>query len=210
MRAFFQDRIRLVNDLIVGGPEVAYADLVLILTAVLSGCAAHRWPGKNIDQRRFVELLIQHSPAEMHCDYVCLAALLRSKLIGLRDTPWGVPGEFTRIFRDDEIDVPLSKAQTQFPQVSTRDLKRHTYASLIYSWLRCPYAHEYTTKGVTSHMPATASAQRVSYIGRMLDRGITYIATFHLDYILALAAHHASQAPNVAHPLPAAWWLDTP
>jgi len=45
MRTFLQDRIHLVNELIVGGPEMAYADLVLIQTAVLSGCGAHRWPG---------------------------------------------------------------------------------------------------------------------------------------------------------------------
>ena len=58
MRSFLLDRIRLVNELIAGGPRVEYADFVLILTAVLSACSARRWPGRGIDRNRFVELLV--------------------------------------------------------------------------------------------------------------------------------------------------------
>src|SRR6266487_5039275 len=111
MRSFLLDRIRLVNELIAGGPRVDYADLVLILTAVISACAARRWRGRGIDRNRFVELLIRLSPPDAHCDYVCLVSLLRAGHISERDTPWGLSfGDFTRIFRDDEIDLSFPDA----------------------------------------------------------------------------------------------------
>ena len=105
MRTFLLDRIRLVNELITGGPCVEYADLVLILTAVLSACSARRWPGRGIDRNRFVELLISHSHPDAHCDYVCTSSLLIAGHITERDTPWGQHGGCTRIFRDDEVDL---------------------------------------------------------------------------------------------------------
>jgi len=210
MRAFFLDRIRLVNELIAGGPNVDYADLVLILTAVISGCSARRWPGRGFDQNRFVELLITLSSSEAHCGYVCLPSLLRAGLISERDTPWGPPREFTRILRDEEIDIPYAEARSRFSDIPTLVLKQHTYAALIYSWLRCPYAHEYCTGGSTSHVPATNRAARVSYIGRILPGGkIVRIATFHLEYLLGLAAHHAEAVPDSPQPKPRKWWLQT-
>ncbi len=210
MREFLLDRIRLVNELMVSGPKVDYANLVLILTAVLSGCSARCWPGRGFDRNRFVELLVTQSLPDAHCDYVCVTSLLRAGRITERDTPWGPPGEFTCILRDDEIDPPFSEACARFPQIPPLDLKRHTYASLIYSWLRCPYAHEYCMGGSTSHVPASQQSARISYIGRLLPDGkIVRIATFHLDYLLSLATHHAQNAPDTPQPKPQTWWLAT-
>ena len=208
MRSFLLDRIRLVNELIAGGPRVEYADLVLILTAVLSACSARRWPGRGDDHNRFVELLIAHSPPDAHCDYVCLSSLLFAGHISERDTPWGPPGKSTRTFRDDEVDLPYSEARLRFPHIQPLKLKKHTYASLIYSWLRCPYAHEYCMSESTSHVPATNQPARISYIGgRDPDGGRT--ATFHLDYLLSLATHHAESVVDTPESQPQKWWLQT-
>lgn len=163
MRSFLLDRIRLVNELIVGGPEVAYADLVLILTAVISACSACRWPERNLDRYRFVELLVRSSTPEAHCDYICLLSLMIAGLISERDTPWGLPGKSSRILRDDEIDLAFSDAQSRFPHIPMLELKKHTYAPLIYSWLRCAYSHENggTSSGRnTNFSPRPMSARR--------------------------------------------------
>lgn len=122
MRDFLPDRIRLVKELMISGPEVAYADLVLILTAVLSGCAALRWPGRGIDKNRFIELLITQSLPDARCNYVCRARLLGAGSITERNAPWGPPGASTRILRDDEIDLPFSAACTRLPQIPPLDL----------------------------------------------------------------------------------------
>ncbi len=211
MRAFLQDRIRLVNELVVGGPEVAYADLVLILTAVISGCAAARWPGSGIDRNRYVELLVRYSPAEFHCDYVCVAGLLRSNLIAESETPWGKPGDATRIYTDEEIDMSLSDARLQYPNLSVKDLKNHAFATLVYSWLRCSYAHEYALTRSATHMPASQEEARISYIGRLKsDGGIQRMSAFHLQYLIRLASHHADHVAQSPQPRPSTWWLQQP
>src|SRR5206468_4715799 len=110
--------------------------------------------------------------------------------------------DFTRIFRDDEIDLSFPDAQKRFPQISTLELKKHTYASLIYSWLRCPYAHEYCTVGSTTHVPASHQPARVSYIGRRFPNGnASRIASFHIDYLISLASFHAEHVTDTAEPL---------
>lgn len=209
MKEFLIDRIRLVNELIHIDTKVHYADLVLILTAVISACSARRWPGKGIDQRRFVELLIQHSLPEAHVNYVCLVSLISDGLISEQDTPWGEKGMSSRIFVDDEIDMPLAEAQSLFPSIPLRKLKRHTYAALIYSWLRCPYAHEYCLGEHSGEVPACNEPARISYIGRAKPDGtIQRRAIFHLEYLSSLARHHVNLVPEAPQNRPPHWWLD--
>ena len=58
MRDFLQGRIDLVHALRTSSLPVAHQDLELILTSVISACAAWRWPGENFDRKRFVESLM--------------------------------------------------------------------------------------------------------------------------------------------------------
>ena len=208
MRDFLIDRIRLVNELIAGGPQVAYADLVLILTSVISGCAAARWPGSSIDRNRFVELLIKHSPAEFNCDHICTAALIRSNLVLETDTAWGELGQATRIFTDEEIDLDFAAAQQSYPNLALKQLKDHSFAALIYKWLRCAYAHEYSLDPSASHMPSSRDRARISYIGRLgKDGRIHRMTTFHLNYLIEMASYHAKAVPNSPQTKPPIWWL---
>jgi len=189
--------------------DVSYADLALILTAVISGCAAQRWPGRNIDTKRFVELLVMHSEPEDHCDYISIPALLSSQFIQEADTPWGVPGKEVRIFRDDEVDMPLSEARSKYPGLGVSDLKKHSYSYLLYSWLRCGYAHEYCASDNTTEFPPSRDRARLSYIGRhQKDGTIRRMTAFHLDYILSLAQYHVDHIAEHPEPLPVKWWIE--
>ena len=207
MRHFLEDRIRLVRELIESDISVAYGDLVLILSAVISSCAAARWPGRGIDRRRFVELLVQLSPPDAHMNWVCVPALINSNLVSEADTPYG-PGENTRIFRDDEIDLELSAAQAKYTNVSLGNLKRRTYAVLIYEWLRCGYAHEYCAHENITHVPPSRYNARLSYIGRGTPDGLKRMVSFHLDYLIDLAQFHAATLAEAADPVPGEWWID--
>lgn len=210
MRDFLQDRIRLVDDLIKSDIVISYADVSLILCSVLSACAAQRWPGEKIDQRRFVELLVQHSPDEFHTSWVCVPALINKSLVSEEETPYGPPGQSTRIFRGEEIDVPLSDAATRYPGLGHQDLKRCTYAVLIYEWLRCGYAHEYCPHENITQVQASCRNARVSYIGRGIrGGGIRRMISFHLDYLIRLTKYHADNVPDQPTPRPLTWWFDT-
>lgn len=207
MSKFLLGRVNLVRQLIESELPWHYADCALILCTVLSACSSRRWPGKGIDRRRFIELLIRHSPADAHADWVSVPALIAVGLLRDEDTPYGPGG--TRIYTDEEIDLPLDKAVIQYPQVDGHALKRHTYAALIYEWLRCAYAHEYAGhENTTAFQPSSRDA-RTSYIGRGLHGGgLTRIVSFHLPYLIDLTEHHAGDAEAAALTPPAKWWID--
>lgn len=211
MSSFFEGRIKLVRHLLADDPDVAYADLVLILTAVLSACAAARWPrqkGDRIDKERFVELLVTASPPEARAAYISVPALITSGLITEDQTPWGKPGKSIRVYRGDEIDFDLNSATQAFPSVPKKKLKQHSYACLIYEWLRCGYAHEYCAGKWHIEVPPSREKTPVSYIGRLMPHGIVRMSCFHLDYLIDLADHHVKTLPNHALTRPNEWWLN--
>ena len=72
---------------------MTHQDLELILTAVISACAACRWPGEGFDRKRFVESLIRFGSQELHLDHVSTGALLELGVISDSQTPWGEFGQ---------------------------------------------------------------------------------------------------------------------
>jgi hypothetical protein len=206
---FLQRRIDLVQALRSSSLEVTYHDLVLILTAVMSACAACRWPGDGVDRKRFVESLIRFSSPSLHLDYISVGALLELKLISDSQTPWGKFGESLRIFTGDEIDCALPEMSTRYPHLSIGDLRRASYANRIYEWLRCGYAHNYWAAGNTTHVPPSDLPAQISYIGRKEPDGkVARIASFHLDYLVAVAQEQVAKLPDKRLEKPDKWWID--
>jgi len=209
MRKFLLDRVRLVRELSAQNDiRVEYADLALILCSVLSACAAARWPGRQIDRNRFIELLVGSSPACAHTIWVSVPALINRGLVLEADTPYGKSGAGARIFTDAEIDLSYDEAREQYPSVGAMKLKQYTYASLIYEWLRCGYAHEYCPDGHITHFTPSRREARISYIGRTLPEGsVRRMVGFHLDYLVGLADFHASHVEGEAA-RPERWWIE--
>jgi hypothetical protein len=209
MRHFLQGRIDLVQALRTSSLDVTPHDLHLILTAVMSACAACRWPGDGFDRKRFVESLIRFSSPSLHLDYISTVALLELKLISDSETAWGKFGQEIRIFTGDEIDCSLPEMSSRYPRLSSRDLKKASYANCIYEWYRCGYAHSYWAKGNTTYIPPSDSPTQISYIGRREADGTrTRIASFHLDYLVAVAHEQVSTLPKKRLEKPNEWWID--
>jgi hypothetical protein len=209
MRSFLQGRIDLVQQLRTSSIGATHQDLVLILTAVISACAAWRWPGEGFDRKRFVETLVQFSPPPLHADYVSIGALLEFGLIAESQTPWRGFADRTRIFTGQEIDSSLPEMSSRYPNLTTRDLKRASYANLIYRWLRCGYAHTYWPSGNTTHVPPSHQPAQISYIGRSYPNGkLIRVASFHLDYLLELTQQQVSTLPDNQIPEPNEWWIE--
>jgi len=206
MQKFLQGRIDLIRDLD-NNSSVHYADKVLIVSAVLSACASHRWPGQKIDKKRFVELLVKHSPADFHTSWISVPSLLNDALIRKNQTPCGKAGNETRIYIDDEIDLSIQDTIIKYPQVSLKDLKQHCYAYLIYERLRNGYSHEYWHHDSITHVPASAKEARISYIGRLIGAVTKRMISFHLDYLITLAEYHVSILPSKPSTIPSSWWI---
>lgn len=209
MRNFLQGRINLVQALRTSALPVTHQDLELILTAIISACAACRWPGEGFDRKRFVESLIRFGSPELHLDYVSTGALLEMGVISDSQTPWGAFGQQIRIFTGDEIDGTIPKMAQRYPGVSTPDLKKASYANRIYEWLRCGYAHNYWAAGNTTHVAPSDGPAQISYIGRRESDGtLARIASFHLDYLIAVAQEQVSSLPKKKLDKPDHWWID--
>lgn len=209
MRDFLQGRIDLVKALRASQLPVSQQDLGLILMSVISACAAYRWPGEGFDRKRFVESLIRFSPPRLRLDSISIGALLEKHLISEGDTPWGALGQMTDIFKGDEIDCSFHAASLRFPHLASKDLKDASYASLIYRWLRCGYAHNYWAAGNSTHVPAAQSSAQISYIGRLQANGnLVRIAAFHLDYLIEVTQQQVASLSDQALQKPRVWWLE--
>lgn len=206
---FLSERIKLVRSLAQGAdPRIGYSELALIVCAVLSACAAHRWPGRGNDRRRFIELLVRHSDIRFSTAWVSIPALLNARHLANKDTPYGHPGHETRIFCDAEIDLSLEDAQERYASVDRQVLRNHCYAALIYERIRCAYVHEYRIGNDMITVPASRRSARVSYIGR--GEQMQRMVHFHLDYLIDLADHHVSMSASKGEAEPSKWWIDGP
>jgi len=209
MKNFLQGRIELVKYLFDNKvPNVHYADLILIITAVLSACASRRWKGNRDDRAKFIELLINHSPEDLHTSWVSVPALLNYRPILKDRTPYGKPGHDLQVFSDNEIDKSIQEARTLYAEVPYKKLKEFCYASLIYKWLRCGYSHEYWADENITHVAATRRNARVSYIARSNNNGIKRMVSFHLNYLIKLAEHHIKILPCSSSEPPCCWWIE--
>ncbi|MDI6449482.1 hypothetical protein [Anaerobaca lacustris] len=197
MQRFLEGRMSFVRDLLRSDVDVTYGDIVLVTCAVLSACAAHRWPraGRDSDKKKFTRLLIEHSAPEFRTSWISIPSLLNDGLIGEGETPWGTPGSECRIFCDDEIDLALQEAVARFPQITPQKIREYSYASLIYKLLRCAYSHEYRPHVSINEVEASRREARISYIGRISANGTERRVSFHLEYLIRLAEYHVSILP---------------
>ena len=208
MKHFLKGRLDIAKALSSYIPGATYADVVLIITAVLSACASLRWPGRGIDKKRFIELLVLHSPVDFHTSWISIPALINQGFISEEEMPYK-KGNFTRIFCGEEIDLPINEASVRYPNVPNEQFKQHCYASLIYEWLRCGYAHKYCPHENVTHVSPSHKEARVSYIGRLIgENRRKRMLSFHLDYLMSIAEYHISILASKKSSPPTTWWIE--
>ena len=225
-RDFLQRRVDLAKHLLDQDVLEHYADAFLILTAVLSACAARRWPrlrDRN-DRNRFVELLALYSPPEFNTQWVSVPALLVVGEISETDTPYH--RNELRFFHDKEIDLCPADARQRYPKSGEVILRRYSYSGLIYNWLRCGYSHEYRPSHRNAgKIPGFRKGTKVEYSNRLVkidesledcgnvekdseNRAITRIVCFNPEYLIELAEYHAGHIAETPQKPPSSWWVE--
>ncbi len=181
---------------------ISRAEIMILLTAILSTCASITFP-KATDRKRFVELLVSKSPDDFHINWVSVPALINAGLVEEQNTKHGLS---SGIFTDEEIDMPLEDAKEKW-EISLKELKRYCYANLIYDE-RCAYAHEYNHPKNTTPIPPTNRKNRLSYIGRSFGSSKTRVRTFDLNFLHQVVEFHIKHLKE--EPKPNTWWLNLP
>ena len=221
-RDWVTKRCEIATALARGEAGGSYSEAAILVCAALSALAAELWPGRNIDRARFIELLVRLGPTPNIPMTISVPLLVRhveltyskSSAKQLGDT--FLPFSETRVITGPEVDKSESEVFSICSDLSAKDIRKFSYACLLYEEVRSAYAHEYKPGAKADSWPMTmAEGQPVSYVNRLLTSGIPEIGRlihFHIAWLARLAVdiamdidtHHAL----LPRPVPASWWID--
>lgn len=198
----------------------SYGDAALILCSVLSGLAAEVWPGDGKDRKRFVELLKEFAPYDCEATKISIPLLIGSlSNAGRADEVTVIQREFPKshqgnvlIGEDDKIEGEILRV---CPTLSLKELRKCSYANLLYKEVRSPYVHEYRPGKRADSWPIRKPGVKVSYVGQIdvnnADREPEQHIYFTVEWISGLATSIAWAVDRVGSlplPDPSQWWVD--
>lgn len=216
------DKCTIAGALARGEAGGSYAEAVMLVCAVLTALAAEVWPGRNIDRARFVELLVRRG-AQPRAPRTVSVPLLVEELAVQGSEPHAtllrqrfLPFAPTRVVTGRDVDRLEDELSSTCPGIDLRCVRRHSYASLLYSEIRSSYAHDYAPGGKADSWPMTTyRGQFVSYVNRLLNCDTLASARlihFHVESLIKIAVELAADIDGISLSLPLkrpnAWWID--
>lgn len=221
-RDWVTEKCEIASALARGEARGSYSEAAILVCAALSALAAEVWPGRNIDRARFIELLVRLGPTPNKLMTISVPLLVRhveltsskSSAKLLRDT--FLPFSATRVVTGPEVDKSEGDVLFICSNLSTKDIRKFSYACLLYEEVRSAYAHEYRPGAKADSWPMTmAVGQSVSYVNRLLAAGIPEtgrLIHFHIAWLAKLAVdiamHIDIHRASLPRPAPASWWID--
>lgn len=213
-------KVTLAKKLNAGECEGGYAEAAIILCGVISAVASERWPGRNKDRKRFVEVLHRYADANLYATRVSIPLLIAylggegrsTEQRELRDA--FMPHSDSRVITGDDVDRSDIEITKLCPSLTLSLVRRFSYAALLYEETRSSYAHEYMP-GPRSDSWAMGSARAhasVSYIN-WLDMNqhnshVRHLIYFSVQWLADLAASVERNirplSPNDSF---STWWL---
>jgi len=114
------------------------------------------------------------------------------------------------------VDKSEGEVLSVCSDLATKDIRKVSYACLLYEEVRSAYAHEYKPGAKADSWPMTmAQGQSVSYVNRLLAAGIPEtgrLIHFHIGWLAKLAVDIATDIDthrtSLPRPAPASWWID--
>jgi hypothetical protein len=199
-----------------------YSEAIILVCSTLSALAAEVWPGRHIDRARFIELLVRFSPTPSLPMTISLPLFIQdcelnsTKLIAKLLSDTFLPFSTTRVVNGSEVDKSESEVLSICSNFTPKNIRKFSYACLLYEEVRSAYAHEYKPGAKADSWPMTMSGnQLVSYVNRLLDPRTpetTRLIHFHIEWLAKLAVDIAKSIDNDCATLPrkapANWWID--
>jgi len=217
-------RLEVVQALAANQCGGSYGDACILISSLISGMAAHLWPGRYIDQKRFVEIWARYADPGQLANSVSVPLLtqsLRAKeriaeagmLEARQDQMFG-PGYSVRVLSGVEVDLAESDVLQTCPGLALRDVRRYSYGAVFYEDVRSALVHEYQLTNQASAWPMTRKEAGISYVNygsgddaSDMERRIHY----HIPWLLGLVRSIARSVEPVwaTGPIarPARWWV---
>ena len=196
-----------------GGCGGGYGEAVLVLCAALSGLAAEVWPGDRIDRKRFVELLKDFGPKQFSSTNVSVPVLVKRLSEAAKQEATVIKSQLLNfspsLVLTSEIDKSESDILNVCGTLDSREIRRCSYANLLYEQVRSGYTHEYKPGGSAESLPLSQSESDVSYVNYIDDHRRIH---FPVDWISGVAKGAAEAVDKRSTSLPkqepAPWWID--
>ena len=217
-RNWVTEKCQVAQRLSRGEAGGSYAEAAILACATLSALAAELWEGRSIDQVRFIEMLVRLGPEAGTCDTISVPLLTQHLEASGREAhcrqlerAFSVPS-ISRVLTGPEVDRSESEIIALCPALDLVEIRRFSYASILYSEVRSSYAHEYRPGERADSWPMTMQQdQKVSYINRLDDDLQTRrLVHFHFEWLTALPIELAgvvdSLAPALPQSHPKVWW----
>lgn len=222
LKEWSQSKIDLALRLSSGDCGGSYAESVIIICNVLSAISADIWPGRNIDKKRFVELLYKYSSSRESCETVSVPLLIyairESGDITLADKLKKelLPFSDSRVITGNDFDKTIGDLKRDYPEIEIKVLKRHSYSCILYEDIRSGYAHEYQPGGRADSWPMSSNRDNclVSYTNRLTDAGIVNrLIHFNVSWLVRLVVEVVGnllkEDSKPTFPHYTSWWLET-
>jgi len=217
-----EGRLKVAEALANGEYGGGYVEACLIISGVFSGLAADVWPGRSIDQMRFVELWVQHTDATLRPNLIALPLLIYAlgrdgKTAEAEQLVKATPGKFgggyaSLVLTGDDVDMPVANVQQIVPTVDLKYLRKYTYGSVFYRHVRSAATHEYELGTRATGMPMTERDVGISYSNRldadtMQSRRLIH---YHIPWLLDLVRSAATAVESLPLPQqrPGKWWVE--
>lgn len=207
---------------IAGEAGGTYSESTILVCAALSALSAEVWPGRGIDRRRFVELLVRIGSSTAVRTSISVPLLIQH-LSAIGDhansavlTKALLSFSSTRIVAGPEVDRAESDVLTLCPSLDLKTIRGHSYACLLYEEIRSSYAHEYRPGSRADSWAMTQYiGQAVSYVNRLLKPETPKterLIHFHIEWLRQMAIDLAMSidilASEIPRSVPASWWIE--
>lgn len=219
-QSFVEQKIKTAQAITDGCCGGTYAEGSLILCSMISAMSAIAWPGNNIDKKRFVEIIIRY-PLEIDPKKISRPLLAQDGKVS--DSSRGISN--IAFYFSEDIDLNETDALRLCPSLKLSEIRKYSYAHLLYEQIRCSFVHEYKIgQKAKDHDSLRQIAQintsAISYVNE--NRGNTLYRSIHfpLRWIASViegVARGLDNEPsnngkmpfdNLCLKVPKPWWIE--
>lgn len=221
-QSFVEQKNKIAQDIAKGYCGGTYSESALILCSLISAMSAIAWPGRDgIDMKRFVEIITKFPPQGINPAKVRVPLLLQTCQI----SNCRLALSNKAFYLTEDIDRDEAEVIKLCPELSLKQIRRFSYAYLLYQQLRNGYAHNYMIGEAASESDslrhiANLNETCVFYVNVVRNNSMFRIIYFPFKWIACVAeriatgldyeASRGGKKPfeEIGITRPNRWWID--
>ena len=210
-------KIELALKLNTGECGGSYAESAIILCSVLSAISADIWPGRHIDKKRFVELLVKYSTDTLQVKRISTPLLVNAletkNMINESNILVStiMPKSEHLVVNGEDVDKYENEILEICPEIDRTIIKQNSYANILYEEIRSGYAHEYMpgTRSDSWAMGSKRNNSLISYVNRadMPHRLIHFNINWLCNLVKSIVDNIENENEKPIYPTYSQWWL---